>query len=188
MSGCAAMDRWLAAGGAAFGPVPGEALAHAALCARCGARLAAERELEALLSALPAAPAGFTAGVMRRVAAARPSAAPQPRVALPAPAPAALPLWVRVAAEPAVVLASLVAAAVAWKASALLALAHSLTAALAGPFAAAAPAGTHALSVFLRPEVGLGLLTALVVPLTWVSWLLYDGLRRLPAPPPSGAR
>jgi hypothetical protein len=107
--------------------LPPETLAHAASCARCAAALRAAREVEALLAPSPAAaPEGFTERVIAMVRETPRSAAAMAgaRAAIPTAqaragatttaAPPALrdpiPAWVRMAAEPRVAGAMMVAA------------------------------------------------------------------------------
>jgi hypothetical protein len=90
----------------------GESAAHAATCPRCARALAAARAIEAQLAGTPAtAPSGFTERVMARV---RADAAPAPARVAPRAFADVLPEWVRLAAEPriagALVLAALVMA------------------------------------------------------------------------------
>ena len=108
---CAAFERWLDDGGPEAGAL--EARAHARTCARCARALDAMLEVEAALANTPAAPPGFTDRVMARVAVT-PQAAPAPRAVaggLAGPLlPSAFPWWVRIAMEPAVLLAAVLAA------------------------------------------------------------------------------
>ena len=84
---------------------------HVAACERCAALLAEAQWVEAALSAksLPA-PDGFADRVMTRVAI---EPRPDPSIAGLRPSPA-LAWWVRVAADPAVVLSMLLAAILVW--------------------------------------------------------------------------
>lgn len=118
---CHDLDRWLDDGG----PDAGRAavLAHARTCARCAAALAHADALEmALCAAPPAAPTGFADRVMARVAGAT-----QARVRIPVMEPLPLlrtfPWWVRLALEPATLLAALLASVLAWRGDALFTLA-----------------------------------------------------------------
>ena len=210
MNACRIVDRWLE-GGEAAGPLPPAAHDHLRDCARCSALVAAERGMVAMLSAPPAAPAGFADEVMRRVAAANAARAAGAHLTAPtgtawapgalhregigrfAAAPGALhregiregglPLWVRIAADPAVALAAVAAGAFAWKASNLLAIWTAFSQRLAASLPAASLPGEHAFSAFSQPLVQIGLLTGLAVPLVWVSWMLYDSFRRFPGKP-----
>ena len=106
--------------------LPAAALAHARGCGSCARSLARSRSLERALerhfaSALAPAPgleptlARITDHVMARIEAA------EARGVRWLALPDALPWWVRAAAEPAVVLASVVAALLLWRGDALLA-------------------------------------------------------------------
>lgn len=111
---CVAFDRWLDAGM----PRNEAAARHAESCARCAASLAAMREIDAWLESdadaaavPPAAPAGFTDVVMRRVA----------ELSLPLPerlgltfAADVFPWWVSALRHPATILAATLAAIVWW--------------------------------------------------------------------------
>jgi hypothetical protein len=98
------------------------ALAHAGECARCERSLARARSLERALERqftsepLPAdnVPAGFTDRVLARVERG------EARGVRGRALPDALPWWVRAAADPAVLLASAVAALVLWRGERLL--------------------------------------------------------------------
>jgi hypothetical protein len=86
--------------------------AHAATCPRCARALAAARAIDAQLAGTPStAPAGFTERVMARV---RANAVPVPAQVAPRVFSDVLPEWVRLAAEPriagALVLAALIMA------------------------------------------------------------------------------
>ncbi len=157
---CAELESWLDAG------MPqadaGEARGHAAACGRCAAALAAAEELEVLLLTGPApAPLDFTERVMVQLGESSERA--------PAlPVRASLPWWIRAAAEPAAVLAMLVAGLLLWRWEALWSLtraaatglAQGAGAALAGwAGVALARAGAGALG---RPAVQLGLELALL--------------------------
>jgi len=103
MSGtCAEFDRWLDDDRPATGEA--SARAHAARCARCASRLAAQAEIDRLLASPPlaAAGAGFADRVMHRIAGAAEPAAER-----------GLPWWLRLAAEPALTLAIALAVATA---------------------------------------------------------------------------
>jgi len=172
---CAEFDRWLDEG------QPRERLeamsAHATSCARCMRALAAALEVDALLASpdriAGRAPADFTERVMNRVIVT-------PQIsAAPISAPARLgtglrsgPLWLRAVSDPAVVLALLVAALVAWRGPALV---------VAAPAAALALAG-RAAALFSAPRLvppgvpdwaRLGVMIAALPPLAWLGWRLF---------------
>lgn len=107
---CESFDRWLDEG--ALDPGAAEARAHARTCTRCARALDAMLEIEAALANPPVAPAGFTDRVMARVAVTPQAAAPRAVIGMPAAPllPPAFPWWVRIAMEPAVLLAAVVAA------------------------------------------------------------------------------
>jgi hypothetical protein len=110
---CAGFERWLDDG--ADAALAAGMHAHAAGCAGCAAALAAMAEIDAALAAAPAAPAGFTDAVMARVEHVSRAPARAPAVADD------MPWWVAILQQPAVVLASLLAALVLWRADLLLA-------------------------------------------------------------------
>jgi hypothetical protein len=112
---CESFDHWLDEGRPVAEAAAAEA--HAASCARCGRALAASLAIERALEGEAApAPAGFTARVMERVRESN-------RLPMAVRSLADLaPWWVRVAAEPGVLLAAAVAGLVAWRPDALLAL------------------------------------------------------------------
>lgn len=107
---CERFGAWLDAGCPA--DAAGAAAAHAGVCARCGAALAAEREIESLLAApSSAAPQGFTGRVMHaalNASAARASARPFG-------ANDAMPWWARAAMQPSTLGAAALAALIAWR-------------------------------------------------------------------------
>ncbi len=120
---CGELERWLDDGGAPERYV--EAMAHARICAHCSAALGAVDELETLLATRTTpAPAGFSARVMARVAMT-----PQARAHIPVtellPYFQTVPWWVRLALEPASLLAMLLASVLVWRGDALFALASS---------------------------------------------------------------
>jgi hypothetical protein len=87
------------------------ALAHAAGCATCARRWAAEKTLDRLLAeALPLAPAGFSDRLMARL--------PERR-ALPVLLGGETPWWLRAAADPAAVLALALLGLLTWLGGAL---------------------------------------------------------------------
>lgn len=156
---CRELERWLDDGGAPERYV--EAMAHARICAHCSAALGGVDELETLLAARSApAPAGFSARVMARVALT-----PQVRARIPVnellPFFQTVPWWVRLALEPASLLALLLASVLVWRGDRLFALASSgavqlaawLTQSLhaAGPVPAIAPGPSDA--IWLQPLV-----------------------------------
>jgi hypothetical protein len=187
---CHAVDRWLDDGSPEAGRVA--ALAHVRSCPRCAAALAAAEALEtALAAAPPAAPPGFTDRVMAQVAAAAPVRARIPVMEL-LPLLQTFPWWVRLALEPASLLAALLAAVLVWRGDALFALATGgalqlaawLAQAAPASAAAAAPAGAPAplAAMLLQPTV----LTCLVLgaaPLVLMgSRLLYGWSATLVGP------
>lgn len=111
---CERFGVWLGAGRPAAGA--NAAATHAVSCARCGAALAADRAIDAML-AVPAAgaPAGFTERVMRAVELANETRAH-------ASAPAwndAMPWWARAAMQPSTIGAAALAAALVWRPGAI---------------------------------------------------------------------
>ena len=127
---CRDLERWLDDGGAPERYV--EAMAHARICAHCSAALASVDELETLLAGRSTpAPAGFTTRVMARVAIT-----PQVRARIPVtellPFFQTVPWWVRLALEPASLLALLLASVLVWRGDMLFALASSGAVQLAG--------------------------------------------------------
>lgn len=185
---CQDLDRWLDDGGPPASHV--EAMAHARICARCLAALAATDLLERLLEApTSAAPAGFADRVMARVTATR-------QVGMRIPLAEVLPFfqtfpwWVRVALEPASLLAMLLASALVWRGDAVFALATSgavyLAAWLANAFPAAgavAPPGTPGSApIWLQPTV-LTCIALGTIPLALMgSRLLYRWSATLAGP------
>ena len=156
---CRDLERWLDDGGAPERYV--EAMAHARICAHCSAALGNLDELETLLAAPSApAPAGFSARVMARVALT-----PQVRARIPVtellPFFETVPWWVRLALEPASLLALLLASALVWRGDRLFALASSgaiqLAAWLARSLHPAGPAPAPAIApvdaIWLQPLV-----------------------------------
>jgi len=135
---CRDLDRWLDDGSPAASYV--EAMAHARVCARCLATLRATDELDTLLASTPVvAPAGFAGRVMARLAAT-----PQVHSRIPVsellPFFQTVPWWVRLALEPASLLALLLASVLVWRGDALFALASSGAVQLAAWLAMALPA------------------------------------------------
>ena len=125
MTTCERFDGWLDAGMPAADDVAMRA--HAAGCARCARALDVEAALEGLLAA-PGAPAppAFTDAVMRTIAHERAE-----RIAAARAARELLPMWVRVAAEPRVAAAVVIAALVVWQGPRVWAWAASLGLAIA---------------------------------------------------------
>ena len=135
---CGELERWLDDGGAPERYL--EAMAHARICARCSAALGALDELETMLAEGPvAAPPGFTARVMEAVAATPQAPARIPVTEL-LPFFPTLPWWVRLALEPAALLALLLASVLVWRGNALFALASTGTVHLAAWLTQATPA------------------------------------------------
>lgn len=163
---CEAFDRWLDDGAPETGAA--EARAHARTCARCARALDAMLEVEAALASTPVAPHGFTDRVMARVAITpQKTAAPQVAAgALAAPLlPPAFPWWVRIAMEPAVLLAAVLAALFVRFGAPILAGASRMEAWLAH---VQAPVTFHA-PVDAPWTAALFLLPALA----WASWQIY---------------
>jgi hypothetical protein len=134
---CDEVDRWLDEGGAEIGRAA--VLLHARSCRRCARSLAAADALESTLStAPPAAPPGFADRVMARIAAS-----PRVRARVPVmdllPFLQPFPWWVRLALEPATLLAALLACVLAVRGDALLALARGGAVQLAVWLAQSAP-------------------------------------------------
>lgn len=134
---CRELERWLDDGGAPERYV--EAMAHARICAHCSAALGTMDELETLLSTRTTpAPAGFARRVMARVAMT-----PQVRARIPVtellPFFQTVPWWVRLALEPASLLAILLASVLVWRGDMLFALASSGAVQLAAWLAQALP-------------------------------------------------
>lgn len=152
---CGELERWLDDGGAPERYV--EAMAHARICAHCSAALGAVDELETLLATRTTpAPAGFSARVMARV-----TMTPQARARIPVtellPYFQTVPWWVRLALEPASLLAMLLASVLVWRGDALFALASSgavqLAAWLAQTLPPAAPVSSPAVDMGPAPVV-----------------------------------
>jgi hypothetical protein len=174
---CDAFERWLDAGLPAAGAA--EARAHAAACPRCAPALEAALEVERFLAEETAhAPAGFTARVMERVAAAG-------RAGALDFTPAPLAWWLRAGAEPATALALALAALLTWQherlpalfAAGLLRLAGWITQGLAQ-----LPSLTRPLTPLVLPYASAwvsqpvfvwGLALALLPGVLWTSGVLY---------------
>jgi hypothetical protein len=193
---CQALDRWLDDGGPDAGRAA--AVAHARTCERCAAALAHADALELALSATPsAAPAGFTDRVMARVADAS-----QVRVGIPVmemlPLLRTFPWWVRLALEPATVLAALIASVLVWRGDALFALAgvgavrlSSWVASSITPLFAsvAVPASPGPLATLLLQPTVLTCLVIGSVPLAWMmSQVLFGWSATLVGPRHLGLR
>lgn len=167
---CHDVDRWLDEGSADAERTA--MMLHVRICARCAAAAAAEEELEMALAAPPAAaPSGFTDRVMTRVAGVRQVRIPILEVL---PLLRAFPWWVRLALEPAALLAALLAAVMVWEGDTLFRLATAgalqLAAWLAVATAVPAPAGATGplATLLLQPTI----LTSMVigaVPLAWMT-------------------
>jgi len=126
---CRDLERWLDDGGAPERYV--EAMAHARICAHCSATLRGMDELEDLLaSPSSAAPEALTERVMARVAITPQAPARIPVLEL-LPMFQTAPWWVRVALDPAALLAIMLASALIWRGNALFALATAGAATLA---------------------------------------------------------
>ena len=187
---CRELGRWLDDGGA-----PGrylEAMAHARICAHCSAALGALDELESLLGAPAApAPAGFAARVMARVAETRQAGARVPVMEL-LPFFPSVPWWVRIALEPASLLAMLLASVMMWRGDALYALASGgavhLAAWLAGASMPSVPMPALVLdpgpatAIWLQPTVVTALALG-ALPMAWMgSRVLYRWTAALSGP------
>lgn len=189
---CQDVDRWLDEGS----PVAGraEAMLHVRICARCAAALTAAEDLDLALAVAPPAPIGFTDRVMARVAETA-----QARAGIPVlevlPLLRTFPWWVRLALEPASLLATLLAAVLIWRGNTLFALAASGAAQLAtwlaqvpSPWAAlglpAATGGTEVATVLLRPTVFACVALGAAPLLFMASRLLYGWSATLVGPRP----
>ena len=157
---CTDLDRWLDLGSPAEAHL--EAMAHARICARCQAALRAADELETWLDAAPfPAPDALAERVMAQVATTAQVPARIPLSEL-LPIFQVQPWWVRMALEPATLLAILLAAVLVWRGEMLFALASGgavqLGAWIAQTFPVAAP-GVPApvveveAPIWLRPAV-----------------------------------
>jgi hypothetical protein len=174
---CRELERWLDDGGAPERYV--EAMAHARICAHCSALLGGMDELEELL-AQPVAllPAGFTERLMARVAETRQVPARIPVMEL-LPFFQTVPWWVRVAVEPASLLAVLLASVLLWRGAALLALATSGAAQLAAWIALglSTPLPTPDIggvgATLIQPTVAAGMALAVIPLVVMGSRALY---------------
>jgi hypothetical protein len=159
---CERFERWLDQG-RPESEAPA-ASAHAATCPRCAAALDAALEIDALLAtAPPAAPPALTETVMARVSLIAGARRPAWR-----PEPPALDWWVRAAAEPGVALAFALAALIAWRGAALLALATRGAA-----WVASALGGLAAAPVGFGPATRNALEITLMLVVPWASLLLF---------------
>jgi len=173
---CAEFQRWLdreRPGAAATA-----AMHHAAGCASCARRVAAEEAIDRLLAEPPPrAPAGFGDRLMARL--------PERR-AVPIEVGSATPWWLRAATDPAAVLALLLLGLVAWLDGTLWQAASAAGHWLTEQLARAAGAGglQGAFDVFRGREVELGLELALACLLllgtpAFVRWAARAGKRVL---------
>jgi hypothetical protein len=182
---CGRVARWLDDGLPAADPAAAEARAHAASCPRCAAALAAAEELDAALArAALAAPAGFSARVMERVARAGTA-----RLAAASDLDE-MSWWVRAAAEPAAALALALAALVLWQRAPLAHFAAAALQAMGDPAVAAAarrllePRLLLDLGAFSDPLVLGGVALALLPLAWWAGLALYHWSGDLPLPAP----
>jgi hypothetical protein len=147
---CRELERWLDDGGAPERYV--EAMAHARICAHCSAALGTVDELETLLATRTVpAPAGLASRVMERVAMT-----PQVRARIPVtellPFFQTVPWWVRLALEPASMLAFLLASVLIWRGDALFALASSGAVQFAAWLAQALPPAGAVQAPAIQPD------------------------------------
>lgn len=165
---CETFERWLDDG--CPEAAGSSARAHASACARCAAALGSAREIDATLARYRAlAPGEFTDQVMKRVAAVEAA-----RVAVPPIVPP-LDWWVRIAFQPAAVLALTLAGLVAWRADVLLRVGAPLGLRLAE---AASRIELPSFALFERPGMPLALGLAAAPFLLWASWRLYVVIER----------
>lgn len=183
---CGELERWLDDGGAPDRYL--EAMAHARICAHCSAALGALDGLETMLAERPvAAPPGFTARVMAAVAST-----PQVPARIPVtelmPFFQTVPWWVRLAIEPASVLALLLASVLLWRGDTLFALASTgavhlaawLTQAMPAAGAVSAPGPTDA--IWLQPLVLTCIAVGMAPIAIMASRLLYRWSASLAGP------
>jgi hypothetical protein len=170
--GCEAFERWLDEGRP--GESAAEARAHATRCERCAVALAAELELEAALAMPPehAAPAGFTGGVLTRIAAAR-RARPLAAWVIPP-----LDWWLRAAADPPAALALALAGLVLWYRAPLWSAAGAAGAWLAGLAGSVAGVSAAAGLDLALPSLGgrftaPAAIVAFAPVVLFASWWLY---------------
>ena len=187
---CGELERWLDDGGAPERYL--EAMAHARICAHCSAALCALDEIESMLEG-PAAPAppGFAARVMDEVART-------PQVPARIPVTELLPLfqtvpwWVRLALDPAAMLALLLASVLVWRGDVLFALASTGAVQLAAWLATAWPATGPAVSTpgpvdtfWLQPLVLTSIALGMAPLAIMGSRLLFRWSATLTGPPRS---
>jgi hypothetical protein len=144
--------------------------AHARDCSECAAALEAARAVARLLAEpapVVAAPTGFDARVMARVAEFEAGAARE--IVLPS----SLPWWARAAAEPAVVLAFVVAGLTLLYGRALVAAGSRLVVALAASFAPAGAAPVRGAPAIADPAVAVAIAMAALPFAAWAAWKLY---------------
>jgi hypothetical protein len=172
---CHDVDRWLDEGS----PEAERAamMLHVRICARCAAAAAAEEELEMALAAAPAAPTGFTDRVMARVAGVSQVRIPVLEVL---PLLRAFPWWVRLALEPAALLAAVLAAALVWQGNTLFRLATAgalqlgiwLAQVPPLPTVATVSVGDPVVALLLQPTV----LTCMVIGALPLAWMMAQVL------------
>ena len=168
---CRDFERWLDLGRPhTLAP---EAERHAAGCALCAERLAADRAIEALLDAPPSpSPAPFTDTVMSRV-----EASTRARLHGGLRLDSAVPWWARAATQPSAVLALLLAGLAGWQgmAAARLVAGAALALTRAGEgLGLAAFAGASA-----RAEVTTALGVAIAPLAAGAAWALFRACERL---------
>jgi hypothetical protein len=153
---CTDLDHWLDQGSPAESHL--EAMAHARICARCQTALRVADELETRLGLAPLpAPDGLVEQVMAQVATTAQAPARIPLSEL-LPFFQAQPWWVRMALEPAAVLAILLAAVLTWRGEILFALASGGAVQLAAWIAQTFPvSGTAVLAPMARAETPIWL-------------------------------
>ncbi len=185
---CAEFSAWLDEGSPEASGRGESARRHAAGCETCRAALAAAFEIDLLLEAIPMrASSGFVERTMARVAAARraSSAAGPDTSSLPA-------WWVRAAADPATVLAFLLAGLLVGQSEALAPIARNAATALFRLLlelaASIVPAGTRAaLATEGAPRLDLAVVVGLSPVIVAASLLLFEWGKGLasgrPAPP-----
>lgn len=155
--------------------VPAWVTGHARDCTSCAATLARVRSLEAWLAdaTAAAAPRGFTDAVLARLDDRTSPAAARAVVPLWVDP---MPVWVRLAMEPAVMLALALAGLCLWQGERLRALAVASAPLLGGAFVRVPlPAPAWALSLGLLPVM----LVATVALFGWSERLVSSGARRL---------
>jgi hypothetical protein len=179
---CHDLDRWI--GDGMLAALPEALRAHARGCARCAAHLRAAEELDqALFRAAPPAPADFVREVMARLSEVRPV---RPRVPLTEVLPflQPLPWWVRVAIDPAAILATLVLSLWLWQGKLLLALVASGGSHLVAWLGQLTPVlDTASASIWLQPAMLTAIALAAAPLALMSSRLLFDWTARLAGPP-----